>query len=157
MDRKWSKKVTKRCACIVLLTLSNMKTFQNTDTFLLACSCGCTWTSGGYEKKLVINKYLSLLLSTRFMFFYLLSTRDINPTKSRGLNHTIGPGLETDDCYVQVVRSVMMRNIGARYPAILYEINKTLAFSWRELMKVHISVFSLVDEHSNSQRLGKYS
>lgn len=74
----------------------------------------------------MINKYLSLLLSTRFMFFYLLSTRDINPTKSRGLNHTIGPGLETDDCYVQVVRSVMMRNIGARYPAILYEINKTL-------------------------------
>ena len=60
------------------------------------------------------------------MFFYLLSTRDINPTKSRGLNHTIGLGLETDDCHIQVVRGVMARNIGDRYPAMLDQINKTL-------------------------------
>jgi len=51
-----------------------------------------------------------------------------DPTKSKRfqLDYTIGPGLNSDECHIQVVRGVMTRNIGARYSDMLDEIDKTL-------------------------------
>lgn len=41
-------------------------------------------------------------------------------------DYTISPRLKADDCHIKVVRGVMTRNIDARFPDVLEEINKTL-------------------------------
>lgn len=62
------------------------------------------------------------------MLCCLFSIDSIDPTKSKRfqLDYTIGPGLNTDEYHVQVVRGVMTRNIGARYSDMLDEIDLTL-------------------------------
>ncbi|KAF5350114.1 hypothetical protein D9756_009061 [Leucocoprinus leucothites] len=41
-------------------------------------------------------------------------------------DHTISPRLRADDAHIRVIRGVMTKNIGARYPDVLDEMNKTL-------------------------------